>query len=83
MTAWRTPSAIGFVIALVKPLAIGAGAVGSDGIMVEVHPRPDEALSDAEQQLDFAGFEQMMVAVTGVHEHVRDLHGDLLRAPGS
>ena len=39
---------------LVKPLAIGGVAVGADGIMVEVHPRPDEALSDAEQQLDFA-----------------------------
>jgi 3-deoxy-7-phosphoheptulonate synthase len=67
---------------LVKPLAIGAVAVGADGIMVEVHPRPDDALSDAEQQLDFPMFEQMMVAVTAVHEHVRDLHGDLLRAGG-
>jgi 3-deoxy-7-phosphoheptulonate synthase len=64
---------------LVKPLAIGAVAVGADGIMVEVHPRPDEALSDAEQQLDFDGFASMMHAITGVHEHVRDLHGDLLR----
>ena len=68
---------------LVKPLAIGSVAVGADGIMVEVHPRPDEALSDAEQQLDFDGFERMMSAVTGVHEHVRDLHGDLLRASGA
>ena len=65
---------------LVKPLAIGSVAVGADGIMVEVHPRPDEALSDAEQQLDFAGFESMMGAITGVHEHVRDLHGDLNRS---
>ncbi len=65
---------------LVKPLAIAGTAVGADGIMVEVHPRPDEALSDAEQQLDFAGFDAMMAAVIAVHEHVRDLHGDLLRA---
>ena len=36
---------------LVKPLAIGGVAVGADGIMVEVHPRPDEALSDGEQSL--------------------------------
>ena len=41
---------------LVKPLAVGGVAVGADGIMVEVHPNPDEALSDAEQQLDFAMF---------------------------
>jgi 3-deoxy-7-phosphoheptulonate synthase len=68
---------------LVKPLAIGGVAVGADGIMVEVHPRPDEALSDAEQQLDFPMFESMMDAVTGVHAHVKDLHGDLLRASGA
>jgi 3-deoxy-7-phosphoheptulonate synthase len=68
---------------LVKPLAIGGVAVGADGIMVEVHPRPDEALSDAEQQLDFAMFASMMTAVTGVHEHVKDLHGDLVRAAGA
>ena len=68
---------------LVKPLAIGGIAVGADGIMVEVHPRPDEALSDAEQQLDFAMFASMMEAVTAVHEHVKDLHGDLHQASGT
>src|SRR5437879_12282850 len=45
---------------LVKPLAIGAVAVGADGVMVEVHPRPDEALSDAEQQLTLDQFRAMM-----------------------
>jgi 3-deoxy-7-phosphoheptulonate synthase len=68
---------------LVKPLAIGAAAVGADGIMVEVHPRPDEALSDAEQQLDLPSFDSMMAAITAVHEHVRDLHGDLLPGTGN
>jgi 3-deoxy-7-phosphoheptulonate synthase len=64
---------------LVKPLAIGGVAVGADGVMVEVHPRPDDALSDAEQQLDFPMFESMMTAIIGVHDHVKDLHGDVLR----
>jgi len=68
---------------LVKPLAIGGVAVGADGIMVEVHPRPDEALSDAEQQLDFPLFDSMMAAVTAVHANVRDLHGDLLPNPSA
>ena len=63
-----------------KPLAIGGVAVGADGVMVEVHPRPEEALSDGEQSLTFELFDQMMDAITGVHAHVRDLHGDLLRA---
>ena len=57
---------------LVKPLAIGGVAVGADGIMVEVHPRPDEALSDGEQSLDVRRmFDQMMAALTAVHEHVK------------
>jgi 3-deoxy-7-phosphoheptulonate synthase len=61
---------------LVKPLAIGGVAVGADGVMVEVHPRPEEALSDAEQQLNFEQFRELMAAVVPVHEQVRGLHGD-------
>src|SRR2546429_20221 len=44
---------------LVLPLARAAAAVGADGIIVETHPRPEEALSDAAQQIptaDFADF---------------------------
>jgi len=63
---------------LVKPLAIGGVAVGADGVMVEVHPRPDEALSDAEQQLDLDQFRDLMAAIVPVHEQVRSLHGDPL-----
>ncbi|MFW6191928.1 MAG: 3-deoxy-7-phosphoheptulonate synthase [Gemmatimonadota bacterium] len=45
---------------LVAPLAAAAAAVGADGIMVEVHPRPEEALSDGAQSLDFEGFRKLM-----------------------
>jgi 3-deoxy-7-phosphoheptulonate synthase len=38
-------------------------AAGADGLMVEVHPRPDEALSDGEQSLDFEGFRGLMQAL--------------------
>lgn len=44
---------------LVLPLARAAVAVGADGIIVETHPRPDEALSDGPQQIptsEFAAF---------------------------
>jgi 3-deoxy-7-phosphoheptulonate synthase len=44
---------------LVLPLARAAVAVGADGIIVETHPRPEEALSDGPQQIpaaDFAAF---------------------------
>jgi 3-deoxy-7-phosphoheptulonate synthase len=60
---------------LVRPLAIGGVAVGADGVMVEVHPRPEEALSDAEQQLNFDEFRELMAAVVPVHEHVHSLNG--------
>jgi hypothetical protein len=39
--------------------------------MVEVHPDPDAALSDAEQQLDLDMFRSLMDAIVPVHEHVR------------
>ena len=46
--------------ALVAPLAFAAVAAGADGVMVEVHPRPEEALSDGEQSLDFSQFRTLM-----------------------
>ena len=62
---------------LVKPLAVGGVAVGADGVMVEVHPTPETALSDAEQQLDFAAFADMMAAIVPIHDHVKGLHSDI------
>ena len=41
---------------LLAPLARAALAAGAHGLMVEVHPDPDAALSDAEQQLTIGGF---------------------------
>jgi 3-deoxy-7-phosphoheptulonate synthase len=59
---------------LVRPLAIGGVAVGADGVMVEVHPNPERALSDPEQQLDLPAFAELMAALGPIHEHVRNLH---------
>jgi 3-deoxy-7-phosphoheptulonate synthase len=41
---------------LVPPMALAAVAAGADGIMVEVHPDPDDALSDGEQSLTLEQF---------------------------
>jgi 3-deoxy-7-phosphoheptulonate synthase len=38
---------------LVKVLSRGAAAVGADGLLIEVHPSPAEALSDGQQQISF------------------------------
>jgi 3-deoxy-7-phosphoheptulonate synthase len=48
---------------LVLPLSMAAAAVGADGIIVEVHPNPDEAICDGPQALkaeDFAEYAQMV-----------------------
>jgi 3-deoxy-7-phosphoheptulonate synthase len=66
---------------LVRPLALGGVAVGADGVMVEVHPNPDAALSDPEQQLDLDAFGRLMADLIPVHELVRDLRNDPLAPP--
>ena len=45
---------------LVAPMAKGAIACGADGLIIEVHPRPEEALSDGPQSLKPAKFAQLM-----------------------
>src|SRR6266498_1594819 len=53
---------------LVLPLARAAAAVGADGIIVETHPRPEEALSDGPQQIPTAEFEEFAREVRQVAE---------------
>jgi 3-deoxy-7-phosphoheptulonate synthase len=45
---------------LVPIMARAAAVIGSDGLLVEVHPTPEEALSDAAQTLSLAEFDDMM-----------------------
>jgi 3-deoxy-7-phosphoheptulonate synthase len=45
---------------LISPMSRAAAALGADGIMVEVHPCPERALSDGPQSLDLAGFSRLM-----------------------
>ncbi len=45
---------------LIPDLAKAALSAGADGLMIEVHPDPDRALSDAQQQLDFGAFRSLM-----------------------
>jgi 3-deoxy-7-phosphoheptulonate synthase len=50
----------------VPAMALAGLAAGADGLLIEVHPEPDRALSDGAQSLDFAGF-------TGLLESLRRL----------
>jgi len=55
---------------LVTPCAKAGIAAGADGIIVEVHPNPEEALSDGEQSLIPDNFDKMMREVRRVAEAV-------------
>lgn len=55
---------------LVPPMALAAVAAGADGIMVEVHPKPEEALSDGPQALLPKTFAKLMVDLQKVAEAV-------------
>lgn len=45
---------------LVPSLSRAAIAIGADGLIIEVHPDPERALSDGPQSLDLEGFSQLM-----------------------
>jgi 3-deoxy-7-phosphoheptulonate synthase len=59
---------------LVLPLSLAAAAVGADGIIVEVHPNPDEAICDGPQALRAEDFAAYAVAV----EQAAELAGKAL-----
>jgi 3-deoxy-7-phosphoheptulonate synthase len=52
----------------VPPMALAALAAGADGLLIEVHPDPDHALSDGAQSLDFAGFERLLESLRRLAE---------------
>ena len=60
---------------LVLPLARAAVAVGADGIIVETHPQPEQALSDGPQQIPTSEFAQFV----GRGERDRRGHGQAHR----
>ncbi len=51
------------VRSLVTPMAAASVAAGADGLMIEVHPRPEEAMSDGAQSLTVEGFASLMAEV--------------------
>ncbi|MDR3192313.1 MAG: 3-deoxy-7-phosphoheptulonate synthase [Treponema sp.] len=64
--------------AKVSPAALAAIAAGADGLTVEVHPRPDEALSDGPQSLYPEQFERLMRDIEALAPVVGK---ELLRTP--
>jgi 3-deoxy-7-phosphoheptulonate synthase len=55
---------------LVTPLSRAAIAAGADGLLIEVHPDPENALSDGPQSLTFENFEDLIAQVRPVAEAI-------------
>jgi 3-deoxy-7-phosphoheptulonate synthase len=53
---------------LVLPLALAAVAAGADGLLIEVHPNPDQALADGPQSLTFDNFRLLMAQLLPIAE---------------
>lgn len=51
---------------LVSPMSLASIAAGTDGLLVEVHPNPDEALKDGAQSLTIPQFQSLMPQVQAV-----------------
>ena len=80
------PSHAAGVRSLVPVLSRAAAVVGADGLLVEVHPCPDQALSDGNQSLNFAEFHQMMADLQPyleLQQQSRELRPQLLISKGA
>jgi 3-deoxy-7-phosphoheptulonate synthase len=58
---------------LIASMSMAAVAAGADGMMVEVHPKPEEALCDADQALTPAIFSKMMTRLRPLKSFLNDL----------
>lgn len=65
------PSHAAGTVELVEPLALAAVAAGCNGLIIEVHPNPNEALSDKNQQLTIEEFNKLKTKVDNVYNQVK------------
>lgn len=60
LTVIADPSHGTGIRSLVQPMSLAALAAGADGLIIEIHPNPDAAVSDANQTLSFEAFEEIL-----------------------
>lgn len=57
---------------LVPPMALASIVAGADGVMIEVHPEPERALSDGQQSLNLREFESLYSKIINLESFVRN-----------
>jgi 3-deoxy-7-phosphoheptulonate synthase len=70
LPVWVDPSHAAGRRPLVSSLALASAAAGADGLIIEVHAKPEEAKSDAAQQLDDTEFGLLMERLRAVAQAV-------------
>jgi len=60
-------------LGLIKPMSLAAVAAGVDGLIIEVHYKPETALSDRDQQLNPAQFDDLMRDVLNLKNFMQNL----------
>jgi 3-deoxy-7-phosphoheptulonate synthase len=60
-------------LSLIPPMALAAVACGADGLIVEVHSNPEDALSDKDQALTPLQFGELMKRLQPLHQFVSGL----------
>ncbi|MEO7672741.1 MAG: 3-deoxy-7-phosphoheptulonate synthase [Pyrinomonadaceae bacterium] len=65
---------------MVNPLARAGVAVGADGLIIEVHPCPEEALCDGAQALTVSQYAELVTQVRQIHEVVANYEAALASA---
>lgn len=56
---------------MVAPMSLAAVAAGADGLMIEVHPNPDKAFSDAAQTISLEDFEKLVQSLMNVYDAIK------------
>lgn len=72
LTPWPVivdPSHAAGIRNMVIPLAMASRAAGADGLIVEVHHKPDSALSDGSQSLDHDDFKKLLLNLTSIKDN--------------
>ena len=71
---WQNPLPQGNTLFSINfaPDKLTGWAVGADGVIVEVHPEPEKALSDGAQSLTFSGFREL---IENLQRPLRAVHG--------
>ncbi len=65
----------------IAPLARAAAGAGIDGIFMEIHPHPDNALCDGPNSLPLNQLETVLKEVKAIHEFVKEVHKKGQRGP--